>query len=262
MDNENMQNDENFVLPEEPEAKSGSKSKKVIIIVVIVAALFLFLLCCILPALYIIGSVLTPKTFPVPTSDDVAYKPVIYLYPEQEIRCDVSLRLPGSFTYTYPAIEPGQNGFSDWSDLIVAPDGTIIGANGKQYYCLFWEAKFDEDVRNELGSFDTGFCVKGSETEAFLEDALKQQGLNDREIQEFLIFWVPKMQDSEYNLISFPNEKYSELVPLTVSETPDTVVRVFMTWKASDSFVDLEPQTYEAPERTGFTIVEWGGEEF
>ena len=32
-----------------------------------------------------------------------------------------------------------------------------------------------------------------------------------------------------------------------------------MAWQASDSFVRLPAQTLTAPERTGFTVIEWGG---
>ena len=40
---------------------------------------------------------------------------------------------------------------------------------------------------------------------------------------------------------------------------PDTLIRVFMAWKPSKGFVDLKPQTMDAPDRRGFTVVEWGG---
>ena len=32
-----------------------------------------------------------------------------------------------------------------------------------------------------------------------------------------------------------------------------------MTFKPLDKPVDIEPQTLTAPDRTGFTVVEWGG---
>ena len=48
---------------------------------------------------------------------------------------------------------------------------------------------------------------------------------------------------------------------LEISPVPDTLIRVFMTFKPLDQPVDIEPQTLTAPERTGFTVVEWGGSE-
>ena len=34
-----------------------------------------------------------------------------------------------------------------------------------------------------------------------------------------------------------------------------------MAWKASSAFTEPEEQELTAPERTGFTVVEWGGTE-
>jgi hypothetical protein len=34
-----------------------------------------------------------------------------------------------------------------------------------------------------------------------------------------------------------------------------------MSWYGSDEYVELEPQSLQASERTGFTVVEWGGSE-
>ena len=39
------------------------------------------------------------------------------------------------------------------------------------------------------------------------------------------------------------------------------LIRVFMTWQSADEFVDLHEQQLSAPERNGFTVVEWGGTE-
>ena len=43
--------------------------------------------------------------------------------------------------------------------------------------------------------------------------------------------------------------------------TGHTLIRVFMAWKASSAFTEPEEQELTAPERTGFTVVEWGGTE-
>ena len=41
--------------------------------------------------------------------------------------------------------------------------------------------------------------------------------------------------------------------------SPDTLIRVFMAFKPLTTPVEIAPQTLEAPARTGFTAVEWGG---
>jgi hypothetical protein len=185
------------------------------------------------------------------TDEWTVAKPIIYLYPEKEAVCSVRLDYNGRFTATYP--EYGVNG---WENFTAYPDGTLIFPNGRQYYALFWEG-----VGGAEYDFGTGFCVKGSDTAEFLYDVLKKAGLNDREADEFIIYWLPRMQDNEYNLISFQTTAYTENAKLTVTPEPDTVIRVFMAYKPLDGYVEIAPQTLVAPERNGFTVVEWGGAE-
>jgi hypothetical protein len=101
--------------------------------------------------------------------------------------------------------------------------------------------------------------VAGSDTAAFLEDALAQLGLTRREANEFIVYWLPQMQDDPYNLIAFQTEAYTDHARLTISPEPDTLIRVFMAWKGLDQPVEISPQTLESSPRTGFTAVEWGG---
>ena len=95
----------------------------------------------------------------------------------------------------------------------------------------------------------------------FLEDALEKLGLNRREANEFIVFWLPLMQENPYNIISFQSEAYTDAAKLEVVPFPDTVIRVFMTWQTSDEFVEIEAQELSAPVREGFTVIEWGGTE-
>ena len=177
-------------------------------------------------------------------------KPVIYLYPEEETQVSVKLDFDGELTSTYPAYGSG------WT-VDASPDGTLTDPNtGRQYYCLFWEG-----VSDTAYDFSTGFCVAGEKTAAFLEDALAQLGLTEREANEFLIYWLPRMEQNPYNLISFQREAYTDSAQLTIDPSPDTLIRVFMAWQGLDQPVEVEPQTLTAPERTGFTAVEWGGAE-
>jgi len=179
----------------------------------------------------------------------VAYKPVIYLYPEEETEVSVTVEPNGGLTCTYPAYGDGWN-------VTAAPDGTLTDAQGQTYGSLFWEGV----LFTEYG-FTEGFCVPGADTAAFLEDALARLGLSRREANEFIVYWLPLMQENPYNVIAFQTEAYTDAAPLTVVPAPDTVIRVFMTWKAADSFTELVPQTLTAPAREGFTVVEWGGTE-
>ena len=186
-----------------------------------------------------------------PTGSDrgLAAKPVIYLYPEETTQVEVALDYDGQLAHTYPAYRDG------WQ-VTAQPDGTLTDETGRAYYCLFWEG----EGRWEY-DFSRGFCVAGTDTAAFLEDALARLGLTDQEAQEFIIYWLPKMEGNRYNLIAFQGEAYTDHARLTVTPEPDTLLRVFMAWKPVEEPVDLPAQELAAPERTGFTVVEWGGVE-
>lgn len=184
-----------------------------------------------------------------PQEEMKAYKPVIYLYPEEETACSVELVLEGELTCTYPAY--GEEG---WQRFTAHPDGTLIFEDGGEYYCLYWEGELPPTA-----DFSTGFCVKGSDTAAFLNEALLAQGLTPREANEFIIYWLPLMEDNPYNLISFDTAAYTKSAQLQVEPAPDTVIRVFMTWQAAEEYVAMTPQTFTTPQRNGFTLVEWGG---
>ena len=176
-------------------------------------------------------------------------KPVIYLYPEVETEVTVELDFNGTLTSVYPAYENG------WT-VTAQPDGTLKDAAGREYYCLFWEG--ETEVEYDL---TTGFCVAGADTAAFLEDALRELGLTDKEANEFIIYWLPRMEGNAYNLISFQKEIYTDNAALTIDPMPDSLLRVFMAWKGLDKPVEVEPQELNGFERVGFTVVEWGGVE-
>lgn len=177
----------------------------------------------------------------------VAYKPVIYLYPEEEMEISVKLTLDGKLTCTYPAYNGG------WK-VTAAPDGTLTDEKGQTYNYLYWEGE-----TKALWDMAEGFCVKGDDTAAFLEDALAKLGLTRREANEFIVYWLPLMEQNPYNIISFQTEAYTDAAKLRIDPAPDTLIRVFMAWKAADTFVVIPEQTLTAPARTGFTVVEWGG---
>ena len=182
-------------------------------------------------------------------NDGRLYKPVIYLYPTQKTDVFVNLSLDGRVTCTYPKINEG------WH-VIAEPNGTLMDENGRTYGYLFWEG--NTKVPMDLSE---GFCVAGKDTEAFLLDKLSYLGLNDKEINDFMVFWLLRMQDNPYNVIAFQGDNYLRAARLDVSPQPDTVLRGFMAWKRLDNFVNINPQKLEQVQRKGFSLVEWGGTE-
>ena len=182
-----------------------------------------------------------------PADEPLTEKPVIYLYPEQKTAVSVSLDYAGTLTATYPAYENG------WH-VTAEPDGTLYDEAGNEYSYLFWEGESKPDY-----DFSKGFCVAGADTADFLHETLAEIGLTPKEYNEFIVYWLPKMQDNPYNLISFQSEAYTDAAKLDIDPTPDSVLRVFMAWKPLHRAQSIEPQTFTSFARDGFTVVEWGG---
>lgn len=69
------------------------------------------------------------------------------------------------------------------------------------------------------------------------------------------------MQDNPYNLIHFADTQYTKIAPLTITPTPDSMLRVFMVYKPLKETASIKEQQLQSFERKGFTVIEWGGTE-
>lgn len=179
-------------------------------------------------------------------------KPVVYFYPTKRTDLTVRLDYQGEIIHSYP-IYP-KNGWRITADS----NGTLWDENGKEYYALFWEGK---PLKNILPT--DGFVVPGGETATFLEEKLAYLGLNRREANEFIMYWLPRMEKNPFNLIHFSGADYEQQAPLEILPQPETCIRVMMltkplTTKINFPLQDLSPLKKE---RKGFTVVEWGGSE-
>lgn len=232
MDDDYPMSEEQRIAMEMKKEEKRKKGRKI-------ALLFLAILIALMIAVLVLHS----------ENNKAVRKPVIYLYPEETIDVSVKLDFAGKLTCTYPSYQDG------WT-VTAQPDGTLSDADGKVYNYLYWEGKDDSAY-----DMSKGFCVKGSETAAFLEEALAKLGLTRREANEFIVYWLPLMEENAYNVISFQKEAYTDRAGLQISPEPDTVIRVFMAWYGSKKPVEIPAQELTAPERTGFTVIEWGGSE-
>lgn len=180
-------------------------------------------------------------------------KPVIYLYPEQETKVNVQLTFNGTLISTYPTLPP-----EGWT-VTAQPDGTLTDEEGRSYRYLFWEGVADVDWKQ-----DSGFLVKAEDAREFLEQSLTQLGLNELEQNDFITYWLPKLEKNGESFVTFAAEQYTDNAILTVTPQPDSVLRVQMLIsKVDDSnraaFQKLPEQELPRFEREGFVLVEWGG---
>lgn len=182
--------------------------------------------------------------------EETSAKPVIYLYPEERTDVTVKLAYNGRLTTTYPEYQAG------W-EVTAEPDGTLTDKrDGKEYSYLFWEG-----LTNVEYDFSKGFVVKGEDTRVFLQTILPEMGLLPKEYNEFIVYWLPKMEGNPYNLITFQTDRYTENAKLTISPEPDSILRVFMAYRPLSAPVQVEKPEIVPFERKGFTVVEWGGSE-
>ncbi|MGM9972912.1 MAG: hypothetical protein ACI33K_02580, partial [Clostridiaceae bacterium] len=151
---------------------------------------------------------------------------------------------------TYPEYKDGWN-------VLAQPDGTLTDIQTqKEYSYLFWEGL--SEIKYDMSK---GYVIKGSDTAEFLQSILAEMGLKPKEYNEFIVYWLPKMQDNPYNLITFQTNVYTENALLKISPEPDSLLRVFMAYKALQKPITVEEPIIEPFTRSGFTVVEWGGTE-
>jgi len=181
----------------------------------------------------------------------IVAKPIIYIYPQEEIEISVKLGYPEKITCSYPKYVDGWN-------VIARPEGNLIDKETERnLYALYWEG-----INTLNTEIKDGFVVKGEDTIKFLEEKLEILGLNEIEAEEFIVYWLPKLEANKYNYIRFATmEEINEDMPLEFSVEPDTLIRVLMEFKGLEEYIEVPEQKLETPERKGFVVVEWGGTE-
>ena len=175
-------------------------------------------------------------------------KPVLYLYSEKETNVTVKFEKPNLLTTTYPK-------YLDSWNVTVKPNGDMYDKNGKYYYALYW----DEKRYNEV-DFKEGFYVEGKDAINFLEEKLSYIGLNDKERNEFIMYWLPIMEKNGKNLVYFELTKERESGnKLIIEPKPDSLLRVSIHIKKVNKKTNIKEEKLETFKRIGFTAVEWGG---
>lgn len=179
---------------------------------------------------------------------EIAYKPILYLYPENETNIKVNFAKENYLTTTYPKYN------KEWN-VVANPNGDLSDAQGNYYYALYWEEK-----EYSKPNFKEGFYVSSDNAINFLEEKLTILGLNQKEKNEFIIYWLPILEKNKHNLVYFElTEELQNQNEIIITPQPDTLIRIRMHVKKTDEETNIKEQQLTKQERIGYTAIEWGG---
>jgi hypothetical protein len=173
-------------------------------------------------------------------------KPAIYIYPEEDSQFQVQLISKNGTRITKSI--PEYN--SSW-DVFVEKSSRIE----KKYDYLFYESSI-----KVIPEFSSGWCIPQENLKVELNDLLLKIGLNQNETNEFLDYWLNRLQEYNYYKI-YPifNEQLDYYMKLKITPPPDTIFRVKFFFQGSRKFEELPPPQIKNFVREGTTVVEWGG---
>lgn len=187
------------------------------------------------------------------TDNPVIYtekKPVLYLYPKKDkTKVTITFKKPELLKTTYPK-------YKDKWEVTANKNGDLTDKKGNYYYALYWEEKIKTKI-----NFEEGYYVTKDNAIEFLEEKLKYIGLNDKERNEFIMYWLPILEKNKKSIVHFElteeRQKYNEM---TIKPEPDSLLRLNMHVKKVDKKPKkLEKQKLYNFKRKGFVVVEWGG---
>ena len=184
----------------------------------------------------------------VQCSINQTWKPVLYLYPEEQTTVKVELENEKLLGTTYPQYKKG------WM-VEAYPDGSLYDQKGNYYYALYWDEKASSKCK-----FENGFYVTKENAISFLEEKLTYIGLNDKERNEFIMYWLPTLEQNQQSIVQFDlTEELQEKEKLIITPKPDSLIRIHINIKKVNHKEDIKEQELTSFERKGFTAIEWGG---
>jgi hypothetical protein len=182
----------------------------------------------------------------IDTPQVVVFKPNIYLY--QTVTADITVKLEfplgGSVIQSTPT-------YSDGWNVTVEPTGKIDG----QYDYLFYESR-----NADAFQYSAGWVVSRDTLASFFTHHLLSAGFSEREKDDFIEYWIPRLTDYPYYII-YPQFKsdIDKTIRLNLSKSPDTILRLFYAVKGTDvNAATLKTPTTPLFQRHGFVVTEWG----
>ena len=199
-------------------------------------------------------------------------KPAIYLYPQEPTEVNVKLKLDGKLTESIPQYDINEG----WN-VTASPDGSLIHLEDKDtsvggeattstpprwskqtYPYLYYEADL-----NNVAIPHEGWVVERANIKDKILKILTDSNFNEKEISDFLAYWLPRLTEKPYYFVTLIPEKIiNEKEKLSFSVQPDTLIRTRIVFEGLDLPIFIAPPDLSGliiRERKGFTITDWGG---
>ena len=91
-------------------------------------------------------------------------------------------------------------------------------------------------------------------------ESLSYIGLNDKEKNEFIMYWLPILEKNKKSLVYFElteeRESYNKLL---IKPKPNSMLRLVIHIKKVNQKTNIKKQSLTKFRRSGFSVVEWGG---
>ncbi len=172
-------------------------------------------------------------------------KPNLYIYPEQTLSLSVKINFPngGKVTESIPAYN------NSWN-ITVTPNGQI----NDYYDYLFYECDVPDLTQKEYG-----WVIKTTELENFFANNLSLSGFSQKEVNDFIEYWIPLLTEHNYYAI-YPQYKtqLNKMIEIEFSEIPDNFYRLHYVIIGRDNNKQLPAPQIESAIREKYYAVEWG----
>ena len=172
-------------------------------------------------------------------------KPNIYIYPPEPINLTVNISFPngGEITESIPPYKTG------W-DIFVNESGLI----DNEFEYLFYES-----LTPDLYQYQYGWIIEKEQLTNFFTENMTEYGFNEKEIKDFITYWIPLLNSSNMFAIYPQTEQTIEqIIKLNFSIKPNSILRLFYIIKTVDESYSLQCPQIDQFERSGFTVAEWG----
>lgn len=181
--------------------------------------------------------------FNLEVNSAVVYAPDIYLYPTRTEHVDVVLGGHRVITSSRPAYRGG------W-DVTASPDGAL--STGGHF--LYYEAQVTAPWQT-----NRGWVIPAAAWPRWIRAELPHLGLNTTEMNDFAIYWDGRLPRSAYYLIApQPQNLVDAAVPLEVTPTPDSELRLWLYVEPLARVETVKPPAPMSWSHRGFSVVEWG----